>query len=305
MTRYRLFLTASLAMAVLPAIRSAASAQAPPDTDIWIVELADDGRVVLTGTARRATDRAGYDNQPHFLPGENHLLYTSIDGAGQADIYRFDLEANIISRVTHTHPESEYSATLMPVGDRFSAIRVEADSTQRLWSFDLQGQDPRVVLPDLAPVGYHIWFDDTHLALFVLGSPATLHLARAATGSDSAQSGSRIVAENIGRSLHTIPGTRRVSFVQWLEPGIGWVTELDPDSGQARRLAPLLEGNEFYAWTPGGMLVMGKDSKLFRWAPDHSTEWEELADLGGQGIEGISRIAVNPEGTLMAVVGAR
>jgi hypothetical protein len=191
----------------------------------------------------------------------------------------------------------------MPSGDRFSVIRVEADSAQRLWSFDLDGRNPRLVLPDIAPVGYHTWIDHGHLALFVLGTPATLQLAEGVGSSDRLESGGKVVAENIGRSLHTIPGTRRVSFVQWRESGEGWITELDPDSGNTRPLAPLLEGNEFYAWTASGVLLMGRGSRVYRWVPGESESWKELADLAPVGITDISRISISPEGGLLAVVG--
>lgn len=304
MSRHRPLLTACLAAALSLGGSHHVSAQAPPGTDIWILEMDESDALVRTETTRRVTDRAGYDNQPHFLPGETHLLFTSIDEAGQADIYRFDLNGGTTTHLTDTRPESEYSATLMPAGDRFSVIRVEADSTQRLWSFDLRGQNARVLVPHLAPVGYHTWFDNTRLALFVLGSPATLHLTTVESGPGTSHPGSEVVAENIGRSLHTIPGSKKISFVQWENSGIGWITELDPETGQVERLAPLLEGNEFYAWTPTGTLITGKGSRLYRWTPGHSTEWQDLVDLGSQEIEGISRIAVNPEGTLMAVVGA-
>ena len=43
-------------------------------------------------------------------------------------------------RVTNT-PESEYSPTVTPDGAHISVIRVEADGTQRLWRFTLDGRD--------------------------------------------------------------------------------------------------------------------------------------------------------------------
>ncbi|MFC1659831.1 TolB family protein [Gemmatimonadota bacterium] len=278
--------------------------QAPPGTDIWILKLGGGGTEVFADGAIRATSREGYDNQPHFLPGEQYLLYTSIDATGQADIVRFDYREFSTVRLTRTHPESEYSAALMPSGTRFTVIRVEADSTQRLWSFDFEGGNPQLILPGVQPVGYHTWIDETLLALFVLGSPATLQLASPGREEEPPTGESRVVAENIGRSLHTIPGTRKVSFVQWEEPGDGWITELDPETEEARVLAPLLEGNEFYAWTAGGALLMGNGSKLFRWEPGESEDWRELADLTELGIREISRIAVSPEGNHLAVVGA-
>ena len=272
-------------------------AQSPSGTDIWVFELTGQGEGLEIGSGVRATNRPGYDNQPSFLPGGGALLFTSIDDQGQADIHRFDLDREEVFPLTRSAPESEYSATVMPSGDRISVIRVEADSSQRLWSFDLDGGSPALVLQEVRPVGYHTWIDEDRLALFVLGSPATLQIASVKSGVGE------VVGSNIGRSLHTIPVRGTISFVQWNESREGVIKELDPETGFAETLAPLLDGNEFYAWTPGGDILMGQGAKLFRWTVDGVSEWRELADLTSAGVTGISRIAVSPEGDRIAVVG--
>jgi hypothetical protein len=273
------------------------NAQPAPGTDIWLFPLAPMGAAVAVDEGVRVTRRPGYDNQPGFLPGSEALLYTAIDETEQADIWRYDLPSRRTSPVTRTAPESEYSATVLPSGDRFSVIRVESDSTQRLWSFDLSGGDPRVILPEVRPVGYHAWLDADRLALFVLGDPPTLQLASVPEGSV------REVARGIGRCLQRIPGPGTLSFVQRAESGTGLIAEYDPRTRAVRALAPLLEGNEFFAWTPESVLVMGQGSTLFRWVLGLSEEWTEVADLSPAGVGAISRIAISPDGRWIAVVG--
>ena len=168
-------IVASSLIAMLATSRSAARRRPPPATDIYLAPLSirDDGRPVV-GTPVNITNRPGYDNQPSFTPDSRAILFTSIREDGQSDIYRYDIASKAIARVTST-PESEYSATVMPGGQRFSVIRVEHDSTQRLWSFALDGSDPQLlVLAALKPVGYHAWIDPNNLALFVLGNPNAL-----------------------------------------------------------------------------------------------------------------------------------
>lgn len=276
---------------------SPCGAQASPDTDIWVFPLSDDPVVVDVDSGYRATRRPGYDNQPSFLPGGRFLLFTAIDENGQADIHRLDLRSRQTEALILTSPESEYSPTPMPGGERISVIRVEADSTQRLWSFDLSGGTPALLLPDVAPVGYHAWIDRDRLALFVLGSPATLQTASLSSGRVE------ILARDIGRSLHRIPGRRTISFVQLRNGEEGMITEMDPVTGENRTLAPALEGNEFHAWTPAGVLLSGRESRLYRWVDGPQPGWTEVADLAPSGVEGISRIAVSPEGDRIAVVG--
>ncbi len=275
---------------------SASGAQSPPGTDIWAFRISGATPPVGVGAAVRVTNRPGYDNQPHFPPGERLILYTAINSVGQADIWSYDLRSGERKNVTQSAPESEYSATVMPSLGRFSAIRVEADSTQRLWSFESGGTNPEVLLEGIEPVGYHAWFNEDLVALFVLGNPATLQVASVSRGT------SEIVAENIGRSLHRVPGRETVSFVQLDPIGPGWIMEFDPRSGIIAPLAPLLEGNEFYAWAPDRVILTGEGSTIYRWVPGESDSWEAIIDLGPAGILGISRIAVSPEGGWIAIV---
>ena len=96
--------------------------------------------------------------------------------------------------LTHT-TESEYSPTPIPGGEALSVIQVEPDQKQRLWSINLLDGKMNVLFPDVEPVGYHVWFSDREVAMFILGDSFTLQTASL----DS--SGSRLVADNIGRSL--------------------------------------------------------------------------------------------------------
>jgi len=120
------------------------------------------------------------------------VLYTAIDSVGQADIWSYNLRSGDRKNITQSNPESEYSATVTPSRARFSAIRVEPDSTQRLWTFESGGTNPELLLPSIQPVGYHAWLDEDRLALFVLGNPATLQIASVS------QDAGRVVAEDIG-----------------------------------------------------------------------------------------------------------
>jgi len=242
------------------------------------------------------TDRPGYDNQPSFSDDEHGIFFTSVREDAQADIYRYDISTKRITRITTTAPESEYSATSIEGGRAISVVRVERDSTQRLWRFPLDGGTPTVIVERVRPVGYHAWADDHTLALFVLGSPNTLQLADTRTGK------SDTIATNIGRSLHRIPATHRVSFVRKVAPAEWWIESLDPPTRKTTRLMRLPEGVEDYAWLPNGSVVCGRDSKLLWWSGKGGDEWREIADLAQAGVKGITRLAVSPRGGQLAFV---
>lgn len=269
---------------------------APPDTEIFLAPLT--GTVV--GTPVNITNSPGYDNQPSFTPDATGILFTSVRGGGtQTDIYRYDIASKTVARVTGT-PESEYSPTVTPDGAHVSVIRVEADGTQRLWRFTLDGRAPELVLANVKPVGYHAWADDHTLALFVLGSPATLQLADTSTGH------AEILARGINRSIQRIPGGGTISFVARTGAGADAtlsIQELDP---KTKRITPLVAAvagarEADCAWTPDGMLMMAEKDVLYGWKRGQAG-WQRLADLAALGLHGVTRIAIGPKGDRIAFV---
>jgi dipeptidyl aminopeptidase/acylaminoacyl peptidase len=304
MGRTLLVIAAVLGVAQPPAAPPAAP---PPDTEIFLAPFSA-GASPIVGPPVNITSSPGYDNQPSFTPDGSAVFFTSIRGGGtQTDIYRYEIASGATKRVTST-PESEYSPTVTPDGAHISVIRVETGGTQRLWRFTIDGGSPELVLTDIKPVGYHAWADDRTLALFVLGSPATLQLADASTGRAS------ILASGIGRSIQRVPGRGTISFVQ-REPAVAGsdavltISELDP---KTRRITPLVTAvagarEADCAWTPDGMLVMAEKDVLYGWrrpatASARTPAWERLADLAALGLKGVSRIAISPKGDRIAFV---
>jgi len=286
---------APLAAQVAPPDSAAAAAPAgPPGTDLWVATLSVRGAAVRVGEPENITRRAGYDNQPAFTRDGRAVLYTSIGEDGQAEIHRWDRRARTTSRLTTT-PESEYSPTPLPSGRGFSTIRVEADSTQRLWRFDAAGGAPALVLERVKPVGYHAWADERTLALFVLGDPPTLQLA------DTRSGAARVVADSIGRSLHRIPGrAAAISFVRKQGDGDWWIQRLDVRSGAITKLLRTLVGSEDHAWTPQGVALMARGTVLYAWDPKRDAGWREVARFGAPGLGRITRITVSPSGDRIA-----
>lgn len=284
---------AALAAACAIAPAGPLPAQAPPATEIYLAGLSVLEGEVSVGTPVNVTGRPGYDNQPAFSPDGRTLLFTSYRG-GQADTYRYDLAEGTVARVTDT-PESEYSPTPIPADSGFSVVRVEADSAQRLWRFEPDGSVPTPLLPEVEPVGYHAWGGPGAVALYVLGDPATLRLARPATGEI------RTVTEAVGRSLQSVPGREAVSFVQRSEEG-SWIVELDVASGDTTYLVRAPEESEDHAWADSETLLTGRGSALYAWRRDGDDGWREVADLALFGVEGITRLAVSPGGGRLALV---
>ena len=274
---------------------------APLDTEIFLAPLSVANGALTVGPPVNITNSSGYDNQPSFTPDGQHILFTSIRGGTQTDIYRYDIAPSAIARVTNT-TESEYSPTVTPDGRHISVIRVESDGTQRLWRFTMEGTQPELVLTDVKPVGYHAWADDRTLALFVLGQPATLQLADAQTGK------SEILVTGIGRSIQRVPRTPvTISFVERQAPAQQGgapalhIRELDP---KTKRVTPLVDAvagaaEADCAWTPDGTLLMADKDVLYAWKRGDAA-WRRVADLAALGVHGVSRLAVSPNGDRLA-----
>ena len=291
----------------------AQSTTQPPDTEVFLASLSVRGGKVDIGKPHNISNSPGYDNQPSFTPDGAALLFTSVRGdrkpdpaasaATGSDIYRYDIAGQRLSQVTNT-PEAEYSPTVTPDGRHISVIRVEADGTQRLWRFGIDGTQPELVLRDVKPVGYHTWASATLVALFVLGQqgqPATLRVADTQTGQV------QIAATGIGRSIQRIPGGG-ISFVLRAAPAPGQpavltISELDPGTRQTRPLvrAPAGATEADTAWTPDGVLVLPFQGQLFGWRRGEA-EMTAVADLAPLGLGAVTRLAISPKGDRIALV---
>jgi len=274
---------------------------AQPATDVYLTDLTlFDGVYFLGGLTNISERPEAYDNQPAFTTDSGSILFTAQydDGNdGQTEIHRYYLDSGRTVRVTRTDVESEYSATPIPRDQAFSAIRVEADSTQRLWRFTLQGMDAEPVLRDIAPVGYHAWADDANtLILFVLGNPATLQMATV-----ESQQG-EVLAENPGRSLHKIPTRNGFSFVDQRQSGEAWVSQVDIASRQITPIIRAVDDGVDHAWSPDGILLMASGSRVYQYNPEVDEDWREIGDFADLGLT-FSRLAVSPDGSKLAIVG--
>ncbi|GAB4036063.1 TolB family protein [Spirosoma gilvum] len=268
---------------------------AQADTDIFLVDVTLSPLKV--GTPQNITQRKGYDNQPSFSPDGTSLLYTSMQADGQTDIYQYALDSKITTQLTRT-AEGEYSPTVTPDRAYFSVIRVEGDKTQRLWKFPLSGAgEPTLVLPHVKPVGYHCWLDSDWLALFILGSPNSLQLAKPSTG-DTLR-----VDNSIGRTLLKIPGKPVLSYVHKQDATHWVIKQFDLRTRQSSIIAPTLEGSEDFIWTPDGTILMGRGPVLYQYNPKTTSGWQPVADFSSVGIKQITRLAIDPQGKKLALVG--
>ena len=268
---------------------------AQPVSEIYLFDLTIKKNKVSVSNGKNISNHKGYDNQPFFHPKDPLLYYTQADTTGRTDIIAFDHSKSTTKRITETS-EREYSPTLTPDGKFLSCIIQRDDGVQDLGKYPAIGGPPEVLIDNLK-VGYHAWVNNSELILFVLGEPNTLRWYSLSNKKDS------VVAGNIGRSLHTIPGMPAMSFVD--KSGETWVIKrLDARTKMVIDIVNTLPGREDLTWTPDGKIVMSDGEKLFYFHPGVSDNWLEIEGVAALKLKGITRLSVNKKGNKIAVVAA-
>ncbi|HTF05107.1 MAG TPA: hypothetical protein VK826_13860 [Bacteroidia bacterium] len=271
----------------------------PSGTDVWLFtyEFRAGTYSIIAGT--NISNHKGYDSQPSFSESGGYMLWTSERDSGQTEIYRYDVQGKVSTRITQT-AVSEYSPTYMFGGKYISAVVVEKDSSQRLWKYHKSTAKSKILLPKVYGVGYHCWFDENTVFLFQLTDPVTL------VQSDIRAGTSKIVTSNIGRCMSTYKTVKQkiLLYTQRDAQDKMWIKAVDGLGVKMPDFTPIpcLEGSEDFAVDKRGYLMMGAGSKLYSWKIGESTEWILVADLSGFDIKSITRIAISPDGSRIALV---
>lgn len=274
---------------------AACTSQAQAGSEIYLFDLSAKKDRVSIDDPVNITSRKGYDNQPSFHPEEPIIYYASFNEDGRSDIRSYNYKTKESKAITTT-PEREYSPTVTPDQDHLSCIIQRDNNAQDLGKYPIGGGAPSVIIDNLV-VGYHVWADNSHIALFVLGTPNTLHYMRLPTQKDT------IIAEGIGHSLHKIPGETAFSFVHKVSAEQWLIKKLDTHSMKVSTIAPTLAKREDLCWLPDGRIVMSDGTKLFFLVPGQSAEWQEvIVSTPTQALKGITRLAVSPDGKKLVVV---
>jgi hypothetical protein len=268
-------------------------------SEILLYDLKLSKNAVILSNPVNITNHPGYDNQPYFHPDEPLVFYSSFDASGRADILCYNFKTKATTHITSTG-DREYSPTLTPDKQYLSCIIQRDNGTQDLGKYPVGGGDPYVIIDNLK-VGYHVWADNSHIAMFVLGAtetdPSTLHYIRLPTKEDT------VLASNIGRSLHKIPGERSISFIQRDEMQ-SKVMRLETETMKVSMLTPTVANGDHVAWTPKRQLLTSDGTILYFLRHGEAPgSWQRVeVKTGAELLKGVTRMAVSAQGNKLAVV---
>lgn len=264
-----------------------------PSTDIFTAELkvAED-KIVVTGL-KNLTDNDRYDNQPFYLDDET-MAFATDSGEGATDIAIHDFKQGKTT-VLRATKESEFSPTLTPDGKHLSCIRVEEGGSQRLWQFPRDGGEPSLLNADLTTVGYHTWLDGKTLALFLVGEPHQLVRVSPPDATPTP------LAADIDRGLTRIPDTQSVAFIKRNGDHM-FLATLAPGETEPTLVTPTINDRVDMVWLSRDRVLMADGAVIYQFVLKKSKQWEKVADLSKEGPTQITRLAVNPGRTRIALV---
>ncbi|MEM7382543.1 MAG: nuclear transport factor 2 family protein, partial [Bacteroidota bacterium] len=266
---------------------------AQPDTEVYLLDIVPTSDGFGFENLKNISNNPGYDNQPSFY--ESDFIFFSSTRNGQTDIAKYDHNSGSISWVSDTPKGSEYSPLKIPGIKAVSAIRLDEDGTQLLYSYKLSDGKSEVLLEDLK-VGYHVWASRNQILAAVLTEDRMDLVA-----SNLKDGSNYTYQKNIGRSLHNIPGMDRISFISY-ENSHPELKSIDPLSGATDVVVRIPQGVQDICWLKNGSILAGNGNRLLLYNPSKAEDWETVKIFENKDLYRISRLAVNDEGTKLALV---
>ena len=270
---------------------SCSSAQS--GTEVYVFDLSQKGEIWTLSNPVNVSQNEGYDNQPSFS-SDGSILYFTSNRNGETDLIAYNFDSGEKTWLTETTNRSEYSPTITPDGNHISFITLSNEGVQEFRKINFETGEESLIENDPI-IGYFVWIDELSYMCFVLATedqPSTLQIHNTETGEKI------ILGENPGRSFHKIPGAKAVSFIQTIndEPEIfGYYYENEG----TEFIHSTLSGSQDMVWLPSGEILMGQGSIL---SIGSDSNWSELIDFSIFDLSDISRMAVNSDGSKIAII---
>ena len=271
-------------------------------TEIFLFDLKIVNGQVHLSNGVNISNHKGYDNQPFFHPSQPIIYYSSFDDSSRSDIKFYNYLSHQTTNLTVTR-EREYSPTVTPDGKFISCILQRDNAAQDLVKYPIGGGKAEVLINHLK-IGYHAWAGDNKLLLFVLDDSIhnSLHYYSLDKNADT------VIAENIGRSLHKIPGQHAMSFVQKLADKEYVIKKFDMNTGVISTIIPALAGQDQLCWLQQRIIIMSDGNKLFSYRENSlaglkDRKWQAVVTTGDTSmLKGVTRLATNAGNTKLTVV---
>lgn len=263
------------------------------NTEIHVFDIVlKDGKYQLKN-GKNISNNKGYDSQPYFYDDTN-VTFAS-ERNGNTDIFIFDLNNNSKCFISNTDKGGEYSPQRVPNSKDISAVRLDNDGLQRFYKYDFKSGKNKEIIADLK-VAYPNWFDkNTVVAVSIVKNSLELFIC------DLKKKTNISVAKNVGRSVHRIPNSELMSFISKENKDYWLLKSINPKTKEIKTITSVGK-SEDVTWLPNGTLLISRENSIYKFNPKKDKNPSLFFSFSDENINNISRIAVNKNGTKLALV---
>ena len=265
------------------------------NTEIYVFDIVNNNEEYFLKNGKNISNNRGYDSQPYFYD-DSRVIFSSTRKKN-TDIALYDLRQknNYLYYISNTENGGEYSPQRIPNSNNISAVRLDENGLQRFYSYNFKTKEHKKLIPDLK-IAYPTWFDKKTLAAVSIVNDS-LHLIIC----NLKQKTNTTIAKNVGRSVHRIPNTDLISFISkennnyWLLKSYNFKTK------EIKTITSVGKSNDI-TWLPNGTLLISKENSIYKFNPKKDKKPSLFFGFSDENINNISRMAVNSNGTKIAIV---
>ena len=265
------------------------------NTEVYVFDIVHKDGIHLLKNGKSISNSEGYDSQPFFYDATSVLFAATRNGNTDIALYDLKQENPEIYYISKTEKGGEYSPQRIPNSTNVSAVRLDNNGLQRFYSYNYKTKKSEELIPNLK-VAYPNWFDkNTVIAVAIVHDSLDLFIC------DLKQKTNIVVAKNVGRSVHRIPNTNLISFISKENKDSWLVKSLNLEKKEIKTITSI-GLSEDITWLPNGVLLISKGNEIFKFNPKKDKRPSLFFSFTDENINNISRIAVNSDGTKLALV---
>jgi hypothetical protein len=268
---------------------------AQSNTEVFVMDLEFSENDFNIENIKNVSNNPGYDSQPFFI-NNDHIVYArTFDN--QTDIAKYHLKNESLINVSETNIGGEYSPQKIPNSNYYAAVRLDTTGLQRLYKYNSNTKQSSLLFEKLQ-VAYYSFYDENRLLSSVL-SGANLDLVY----SDISKKSNDTLLVKVGRSIHKVPNTiNTMSYTSVNDEGNMDIFQLDISTLESFFVSQLPVGIQDHIWLDESTLLIGSLDKLFLLDLFGNGDWKLVADLSKYNVKDITRLALSPDGSKLAMV---
>ena len=266
---------------------------AQTNTEVYLFNLKNTNGTIEVGTGKNISNNLGYDSQPHFYSNKS-IVFSSTRNK-QTDIAKYDIETGKIEFINDTPNGGEYSPQRIPKSKNISAVRLDNDGLQRFYKYNIRTGKSKEIISELK-VAYPMWYKkNLAITVVIVGNSLDLIVSNLKAETNTT------IQKKVGRSLHPIPNSDLVSYIS--KTNNDWeIRSLNPKTEETEKIINIQGEKEDVCWLSNETLLLAADNTLMKFNPSKDANWSVFHTFPKDKINNISRIIVNKEGTLLALV---